>query len=249
MSQLLRSSRAALLLGALFAGVAGAQARSPEEILARFGKSVDPQGKTATAEGFSSVATMEMPATGMSATVSSAQRKPNQLAVTITIAGLGEMRQGYDGTTAWAIDPMQGPRILSEAEAKELIDGADFRAMTRDRALLTALESAGEETVDGEPTDCVKLTWKTGRVTTECFSRTSGLLLRSTTRQTSPQGEIDVVTRYRDYKSVDGVVMAHRIENSFMGALQTITITEATMGAVDATRFELPAEIQALKKP
>jgi hypothetical protein len=34
-----------------------------------------------------------------------------------------------------------------------------------------------------------------------------------------------------------------------MGALQTITITGATMGAVDATRFELPAEIQALKKP
>jgi hypothetical protein len=86
-------------------------------------------------------------------------------------------------------------------------------------------------------------------VTTECYSRASGLLLQSSSKQSSPQGEIDVVTTYHDYKSVDGIVFAHRILNSFMGAQQVITITEATMGAVDASKFELPAEIKALKKP
>jgi hypothetical protein len=240
------------MLGVLFAGfagAAGAQTRSPQEILTRYAKAVDPDGKAATATGFTSTATMEMPAAGVSATVSSVQRKPNQVASTITIAGLGEMRQGYDGTTAWAMDPMQGPRLLSDAEARELVDGADFRAMTRDPALFSAMEAAGEVTVDGEPTDCVKLTWKSGRVTTECYSRASGFLLQSSTTQSSPQGEIDVVTTYHDYKPVDGVVFAHRILNSFMGAQQVITITGASMGAVDASKFELPAEIKALKKP
>lgn len=252
MSTLLRSTRTALMLGALFVGSAdsaGAQDRSPQEILTRYAKAVDPQGMIANAAGFTSTATMEMPAAGMSATVSSAQRKPNQVASVITIAGLGEMRQGYDGTTAWSIDPMQGPRLLSDAESRELVDGADFRAMTRDAALFTTVEAAGELTVDGEPTDCVKLTWKSGRVTTECYSRATGLLLQSSTKQSSPQGEIDVVTTYHDYKDVDGIVFAHRILNSFAGMQQVITITGASMGAVDASKFELPAEIKALKKP
>lgn len=252
MSPLLRSTRTALMLGALvagYAGVAGAQTRSPQEILTRYGKTVDPEGKTATAAGFTSTATMEMPAAGMSATVTSAQRKPNQMSVTINIAGLGEMRQGYDGTTAWSVDPMQGPRLLSAEEARELVDGSDFRAMTRDPAIFSAMEAAPEVTVDGEPTDCVKLTWTSGRVTTECYSRASGLLLQSNTKQSSPQGEIDVVTTYHDYKAVDGVVMAHRVLNSFMGVQQVITVTGASIGAVDDSRFELPAEIKALKKP
>lgn len=250
MQALLRTTVRTLTLTALLAGVAGAQGRSPEEILARYTKAIDPQGKIATMEGFKTVATMEMPAAGMSATVTAYQRRPNQMVSTITLAGLGEMKQGFDGTTAWSVNPMTGPRILPPEEAKELIDGADFKAMGRDPSLFTTMEAAGETTVEGEATDCVKLTWKsTSRVTTECFSRASGLLLEMRATQASPQGEVQVTARYYDYKEVGGMMMAHRVENSLMGMQQTIRLSEVVVGPVDAKLFELPPEIQALKKP
>lgn len=250
MQSSIRTAVRTLALTALTAAVAGAQGRSPEEILARYTKAIDPQGKIATVEGVKTVATMEMPAAGMNAKVTAYQRRPNQMVSVIELAGLGEMKQGYDGTTAWSVNPMQGPRILTAEEAKELIDGADFKAMGRDASLFSSVEAAGEATVEGEATDCIKLTWKnTSRVTTECFSRASGLLLEMRATQVSPQGEISVTSRYYDYKDVGGLVMAHRVENSLMGMQQTIKLSEVVVGPVEASVFELPAEIKALKKP
>ncbi len=246
---MLRSALRALSLTALAVGVAGAQGRTPEDILARYTKAIDPEGKIASIEGFKTVGTMEMPAAGMSATITAMQRRPNQMVMTISLAGRGERKSGFDGTTAWSTNPMQGPRILSPEETREMADGADFRALARDKALFTTIETAGETVVDGETTDCVKLTWKTGRVTTECFSRTSGLMLESRATQTSPQGEIAVTARYHEYKAVSGIMMAHRVENSMIGMQQTIKLTEVQMGPMDAKAFELPPEIQALKKP
>jgi hypothetical protein len=242
----------ALALAAMFLPATGAQAqgRSPEEILKRYTQAIDPQGKLNTLEGFRTVATMDMPAQGVSMKITSVQRRPDHIAVSMTIPGLGEMKQGYDGTNAWSVDPMQGPRLLSDAEKTQLTDGADFKAMQRDPSLITKTEAAGEATVNGEATDCVAITWKSARVTTECFSRTSGLLLEMRAKSSTPQGEIETVTRMSDYKPVGGVLMAHKIAIEAMGMQQSITFTETEAGPMPASAFEPPAEVKALiKKP
>jgi len=185
----------------------------------------------------------------MSATVSGVQRRPNQVVMTITVPGLGEMKQGFDGTTAWASDPMSGPRLMTDAESKQIKDGSDMAAMGRSPALFAKIEPAGETTVDGDVADCIKLTWKSERVTTECFSRTTALMIESRAKSVTPQGEIETVSRMYDYKPVGGVLMPHRIENQMMGMTQKIVITEMEAGPVDPKLFELPPEIKALKKP
>lgn len=249
MSPISRRALRALSFVALLAGAAGAQSRSPEEILSRYSKTVDPDGKIATIEGLRTVSTMEIPQAGMNATISGVQRRPNQIVMIITVPGLGEMKQGFDGTTAWASDPMSGPRLMTDAEAKQIQDGADFRFMGRSPDHFAKIEAAGEAQVDGEAADCVKLTWKSERVTTECFSRASGLMIEMRTKAVTPQGEVETVSRMYDYKAVGGVLMPHRIENQMMGMTQKILITEVEAGPVDAKLFELPPEIKALKKP
>jgi hypothetical protein len=243
-----RLARATTLL-ALTAVVAGAQGASPEAILQRYAKAVDPQNKLATIEGFRTVATMDMPAQGMSMKMTSHQRRPDLVSVSMEMPGLGSLRQGFDGTTAWAIDPMGGPRILGDVETKQLKDGADFKMMQRDPSTYVKAEAAGEATVEGEATDCVKITWKSERITTECFSRQTGLLLESRTKATTPQGEVETVTKLYDYKPVGGVLMPHRMVNNIMGMTQNITLTETSAGAIPDSVFALPAEIKALKKP
>lgn len=241
----LRSTLTAAAMVVVAAGSLAAQ--SPEAILERYTKAIDPSGKVASIQGMKSTITMEIPSAGMSATINAMQRRPNQMAMVIEIPGLGEMKQGFDGTTAWSSDPMQGPRIISGPEAAALADGASFDAMIRTPALFSAMEAAGEGEVNGEKTVCLKLTWKSKRETTECYSTTTGLLLETRQKQQSQMGEIDAVSRLSDYRDVNGIMVPHKITQSAMGMEQVMTTTSVEFGPQDAKLFELPPEIKALK--
>lgn len=222
-------------------------AQTPEAILERFNKAVDPQNRIPSIEGIKTTVTMEMPAMGMNMTINSAARRPNQIIVDSEIPGVGNMRQGYDGTTAWAMDPMQGPRILDGMEAAALIEGSSFNSMTRSPDLFSAMEAAGTADVAGDAATCVKFTWKSGRETTDCFSNASGLLTRTIAKQVTQAGEVEVEMFMKDYRNVGGMMVPHLIESSMMGMQMIITTTSVEFTAPAAAMFELPAEIKALK--
>lgn len=241
----LRSTVLATALLALSAGALAAQ--DPGAVLERYRQAIDPQGIIPSIQGMKSTLTMEIPAAGMSATINAVQRRPNQMVMTIDIPGLGEMRQGYDGTTAWASDPMQGPRLITGQEAAALIDGADMNSMTRSADQFTKIEPAGEGDVDGDKTVCLKLTWKSERETTECYSTTSGLLLETRSKSVTQMGEVESISRLSDYRSVSGIMVPHKMTQSAMGMQQIMTTTAVEFGPQPATLFELPAEIKALK--
>lgn len=240
--RLLLAAALSLLLAAPAAG-----AQTAAEIVARYGRVVDPDGRAAALVGVKSTGTFAMPAQGIQATIVSMQARPHRMATVITVPGLGEMRQGFDGTTAWANDPLQGPRIMMPAEAAGVRDGSDFRTITRDAALFTALELVGEAELDGERCHRVRHTWASGRVTTDCYSVATGLMIESQDVQESPQGKIAITVRISDYRAVGGVLMPHRMVSQMMGATQEITLTEVTAGALDAALFELPPAIKALR--
>jgi len=223
-------------------------AQSPTELLARHSKLTDPTGALAMVEGMRTQMTMEIASAGIMASITLAQRKPDQMVMTVDIPSVGMMRTGYDGATAWSADPMQGPRILTGAEAAAISDVASLRALLRTPDQFTTIEAAGDITVDGGAGKCVKLTWKSARVTTECFSVASGLMTESRQKQQSPMGEVEAVTHYTDYRMVGGLMLPHRMTQSAMGTQQVMTIVSVEMGALDAKLFDTPAEIAALKR-
>jgi zinc protease len=241
--------RKSLVTLALLLGANTAAAQTAAEIVANHTKAVDPQGVAAKLPGIKTTANFEIPAMGMSASLIAIQRAPNQSAITVGLPGIGEMRQGFDGTTAWASDPMQGSRLMAGTEAAAMSDGADFRAMSRPADLFTALELAGEGEVDGQKCIKVKHTWKSGRTTTDCFSTSTWLILETVATQTGPQGEMETVTRFSDYRNVGGVMMPHKTKMSMMGMEQLMTITSVEIGEQPAAAIEPPAEVKALKKP
>lgn len=247
---LLRRSTPFLALALLLAGARSAAAQpTVADVLARYAKAVDPEGKAASLEGMKTIGTMEMPAMGMKASITAIQRRPNQTAVTIDLPGLGQMRQGFDGTIAWASDPMQGPRIMAGLEASSMSDGADFRSMTRPADLFTSSEMVGEVELDGEKCVRIKHTWKSARVTTDCYSVATGLIVETLALQSSPQGEIETVQRLSDYRNVGGVMIPFKAVISLMGMQQIVTTITVELGAQDASLVAPPAEVTALKKP
>lgn len=241
-----RMTRSALLC-TLLALPLGAQ--DIDAIFSRYNAAVDPDNRSATINGMKVTGSFEMAAAGIRAEMTIIQRRPKQILSIVRIEGIGEMRQGSDGTTTWSSDPMGGPRLLTGPEAATLTDGADFDTMRRARANYTAVEPAGTGEVNGEKCERVKLTWKSGRVTTECFSVATGLLVESTGAQATPQGEVQTTTHVSDYRDIGGVKMAHRIVTSFMGVQQVMTVATVQLGDQDPAQFDLPPAIKALKSP
>ena len=238
--------RALALVSLLAPSVVSAQ--TAEAILTRFAKTIDPNGKAASLPGFKSTGTFEVPAAGLTGQLMSWQGQPNQALMTITIPGIGDIKRGFDGTVGWSLDAMQGPRVLADKELAELAEQSDFASMVRSAGIRTAAEIVGQATVGGEACTNVKITWRSGRSTTECYSTSTGLVVESKSMQSSPMGDMEAVTRYLEWKDVEGIKMAVRMEITAAGAQQVIRLTSVEIATAPAGTFDLPAEIKGLVK-
>ena len=190
--------------------------------------------------------TFEMPAAGLTGELVVLSGEPNQMVVTTTIPGMGEIRQGYTGEVGWAVDPNMGPRVLSGAELDALRDQATELAQVRDPSLIRSAETIELTEVGGESCYAVKLVWSSGRETTDCYSPETGLLVATTATQESPMGAIEVTSRMEDYREFGGVMMPTRMTQELMGQQMIMTIQDVEYNTVDPEAFELPAEIEPL---
>jgi hypothetical protein len=189
---------------------------------------------------------MSMPAAGINATFQMTQLLPSQMQMVTTIPGMGEVQVGFDGTNGWSIDPMQGPRVLAGAELDQMKDDADRRANLRSVELFTAMETTKDTTMNSERCYLVKLTWKSGRTTYDCFSAATGLVVASRSVQKTAMGELPVVTNFSDYKKFGSVTVPTKTVMELMGQQQILTISSVEFGDGSGVVITPPAAVQAL---
>jgi len=162
-----------------------------------------------------------MAAAGINATFEMVQIQPSKMRMVTTIPGVGEILVGYDGTNAWSVDPMQGPRVLAGKEKTEIQEEADPRASVRSMELIEKAETVADTTMGTERCYLVKLNWKSGRETFDCYSPATGLLVGSKSVQSTAMGEIPVATIYSDYKKFGDFMMPTKMVQSLMGQEQS----------------------------
>jgi hypothetical protein len=192
---------------------------------------------------------MSMPAAGLNATFEMTQLLPNLMKMVTTIPGMGEVQVGYDGTTAWAMDPMQGPRILTGKELDQMKDESDRRANVRSPDMFSSVETMADTTMNSERCYLVKLTWKSGRESFDCYSVATGLMVGSTSVQKTAMGDIPVVTMFNDYKKFGDITLPTKTVQELMGQQQILTIASVEMSDGAGLTVVPPAAIQALAKP
>ena len=174
------------------------------------------------------------------------QLTPNQMQMVTTIPGMGEVQVGFDGTNGWAMDPMQGPRVLAGAELDQMKDEADRRSNVRSAELFSAMETVKDTTMNGERCFLVKLNWKSGRQSYDCYSAGTGMLVASKSVQKTAMGEIPVVTLFSDFKKFGGVTVPTKTVQELMGQQQILTITSVDFGDGAGVVIAPPAAVQAL---
>jgi hypothetical protein len=70
-----------------------------------------------------------IPANGMSGSFEAFAARPNKTFMKMSLAGIGDTTEGFDGTVAWAMSPMTGPMVVTGEELEQKKFDADFNAM------------------------------------------------------------------------------------------------------------------------
>lgn len=195
---------------------------------------------------FRAKGTFSMPAAGMTGELDIAGGQPNLVLMKITIPGAGEMLQGFDGKHGWSMDPFQGPRLIEGEELAQMMNEAEFASDLRESANIASMETTEKVTLGAEECYKVKVTWKSGRETFDCYSVSSGLRVGGFAKQESPMGSIDAVTEFADYKDFGGLKQPTRITLSVMNQQQVMTLTSYEFGPVQPGAFAPPAAIATL---
>ncbi len=60
-----------------------------------------------------------MPSSGVTGTLEIFGAKPNKTLLKISLGGIGEILEGFDGTIGWSLSPMTGPMLLEGKELEE----------------------------------------------------------------------------------------------------------------------------------
>ena len=190
--------------------------------------------------------TVSVPAMGMSGQLEAIRGEDDDMLQRATISGMGEMLSGYTDGVAWASDPVMGARLLEGAEAAAMADQSDMLYMVRDASLFTSFQTVGEAEYGGEACWEIAFVFASGRETSECFSKDSGLMIASTMSQESPMGSMSVVTRYEDYEQYGDLTLPTTMRQSMMGQEQLMKIESIEFGGVDPSVFTPPAAVLTL---
>jgi hypothetical protein len=154
--------------------------------------------------------------------------------------------QAYDGREAWGIPPMTGarPERLPEEMAGELVNQSDIEGPLVDhKAKGHKVALVGREKLDGKDAWRLRLTFKSGDVQDVLLDAASYLELRTERRRVVRGTEIELESRFGDYREVGGLMWPHTIEVGPKGRpeKQLVTFEKIEVDPeIDDARFRMP---------
>jgi len=215
-----------------------------QEILAKYvqaigGKEANEKIKSRMMKG-----TLELMPMGIKGTIENYTAAPNKSLNKITLSGIGEIIEGFDGQTAWSINPLQGNRDKQGEElAQTKITYKFYREINLDK-IYPKMELKGTEKIGANEAYVVVGTPPENLPSeTFYFDTKSGLLLRQDTTVISPEGKMPTKTFFEDVREVDGVKLPFKIRSILPQFEVTIITTEVKQNvAVEDAKFAKPKE-------
>jgi len=190
-----------------------------------------------------------MPSMGFTGEMSVTQMAPHYQLSIFTITGMGEVRQGFDGDTAWMVNPFMGAQIDDSVGVEaQRMRNAFYKELTyTDR--FTTIETVEKTNWRGEDSWKVRLVDAEGKETFEFFSVATGLRRGEMGTEPTPGGDVESITVFEEYKDFGGIKTPTKITNEAAGQTQIFTVASVEWDTVDKAVFALPDEVKALKTP
>lgn len=218
------------------------------DLIAKAGEAVGGKDAWSKVKSIEMTGTMEIPAANMKGKMTTKALAPNLMVTMMELPGFGSVRQGFDGTTAWAVDPSSGPRLVEGGEREMIAREASFLKEFELEKLWTSLETVGEGQFAG--VDCWKVSAKRGdESATLWFEKATGLARGSSMTVDTQFGKIPVTSEILEYRDFNGLKVGSRTEVKQMGQKMVSTIETVVFDQVDPKDAELPADVKALLEP
>lgn len=193
--------------------------------------------------------TFSVPSSGMVGTIETfGAANPDRVVVRITIPGLGEMANGFDGSHGWAMTPMTGPMLQQGKELDQTRLDADFYGELRDSKKYSSMKTIEKTVFEGRPCYKLSLVRKDGNEDFEFYDVENGLRAGSINTRESPMGTVTTTSVETDYRKFGNLLQATTLVQKMMGIEQKLTLSSIEYDTVSASVFELPPAIKALIK-
>ncbi len=235
------------VIGIALAAPAGGQtsATAPtaslERILDRYIDAAGGRGALLKLTSRVTMGTIDVASQNLSGTIELREKAPDRILSEVRIAGI-LFRQGFDGTVGWTDDPQNGLREQSGAELSEARRDADFYHPLDLKKLYSRLAVVGPEKVDDQDTYEVEADIPEGAPDEIYFSVATGLPVRVVSHRHGPQGAVDFVEDFDDYREVDGIKRPFTIRETTGEQVLTIHVTEVRHNVLlDDSVFAKPA--------
>lgn len=226
----------------VFAFANVAQAQSVNEVLEKHFKAVGQEKLIAVKSFFIKAKVSQM---GMELPMEMRIKKPDMFITNIDIQGQ-KMVQAFDGQKGWMIIPMMSPdpqelagAKLDQAKEQANMDGELYNYEKKG----SNAEMGGKVNVDGKEMFRIKLTDKEGN-TKDFFIDASTYLISKVKAKVSAQGQtVDIEQIMSDYKTIDGITMAMKIESKSPMGTAVITMEEVKFNEkFDDAVFKQPSK-------
>jgi outer membrane lipoprotein-sorting protein len=223
-----------------FANVA--QAQSVNEVLEKHFKAVGQEKLVAINSFYIKAKVSQM---GMELPMEMKIKKPDMFITNIDIQGQ-KMVQAFDGENGWMIIPMMSPdpQVLAGDQLAQASEQANMEGelYNYEKKGSTA-EMAGKVNVEGKDMYRIKLTDKNGNLK-DYFIDANTYLVSRVKAKVSAQGQtVDVEQIMGDYKTIDGITMAMKIESKSPMGTAVITMEEVKFNEkFDNAIFKQPAK-------
>jgi outer membrane lipoprotein-sorting protein len=189
--------------------------------------------------------TGHMSAGGTDLTMTTWMKRPNLMRQEMVFQGQ-RIVQAFDGTRAWAINPMSGtpePMEIPAGQAETLRTGADFDGPLVDyKAKGYTLEIVGTDTMDATKLVKVKVTRKAGPPLVLYLDAATGLERKMTTEMEQGGQRVSIETVMSNYKAVSGMQVPFLVQSFANGQL----VAEVT---IDSVELDTPIDDGLFKMP
>jgi hypothetical protein len=192
--------------------------------------------------------TMTVAGSGITGVLHVYGAKPNKSLVKIGLGGIGELLEGFDGTTGWTLNPVTGPMLAQGKELEEKKFDADFYSDLRESGRYVSMKTVEKTTFEGRPCYKLSLVRTSGDEDFDYYDVETGLKAGASGTRESPMGPLSVTQAHSDYKKFGDLLMPTTMKQTAMGVQQVLTITAVEFDNVPPSTFEPPAQIKALLK-
>jgi outer membrane lipoprotein-sorting protein len=184
----------------------------------------------------------------VSGTIEASAKVPNRSRVLIKLdlSALGGAEitndQRFDGTTGYIIDSFNGNRDITGPQLESMRNNAFPTSWLDYRARGFAIALIRTEPYAGRSAFVLDVTPKTGPVTRVWIDTDTYMLLQTAAKAEAPGlGEVEQLTEYSDYRTVDGVRVPFQVKS--INPAQTVT------AVLKDVRHNVELDDESFKKP